>query len=122
MREVYNEVFDYGDTLSEWAKKNKNDLFTAPAESEQKIVLEILSDKHNRELVPKSKRIKNVPVADPFVIAKAKSISVCVVAEDGFNTKGELKENVVKLATVCKKLDVPCLNLDNFMRQEKWKF
>ena len=120
--QVYHEIFTYGNSLSAWADANKKVLFTEPNESEQQIVQKILSDAHNRELVPKSKRIKNVPVADPFVIAKAKSISGCVVTEDGFNVKGELRENVVKLASVCKKLDVPCLNLNNFMRQEKWKF
>ena len=120
--QVYQEAIVYGNHLSEWANANKKILFTEPNESEQQIVQKILSDAHNRELVPESKRIKNAPVADPFVIAKAKSISGCVVTEDGFNIKGELKENVVKLASVCKKLDVPCLNLNDFMRQEKWKF
>ena len=119
--QVYHEIINYGNSLSKWAE-NKKVLFTEPNENEQQIVQEILSDAHNRELVPKSKQIKNVPVADPFVIAKAKSISGCVVTEDGFNVKGELKENVVKLASVCKKLDVSCLNLNDFMRQEKWKF
>ena len=122
VRQVYHEVIEYGDHLSEWANTNKKILFTEPNESEQQIVQKILSDAHNRELVPKSTLIKNAPVADPFIIAKAKNISGCVVTEDGFNAKGKLKENVVKLASVCKKLDVPCLNLNNFMRQEKWKF
>ena len=120
--QVYQEVVGYGNQLSRWANENKKLLFTEPNEGEQQIVQKILSDAHNRKLVPEHDRIKNVPIADPFVIAKAKNISGCVVTEDGFDSKGALKENVVKLASVCKKLDIPCLNLNNFMRQEKWKF
>lgn len=120
--QVYQEVASYGNNLSKWANENKKFLFTEPDENEQQIVQKILSDAHNRKLVPVSAHMKNVPTADPFVIAKAKNISGCAVAEDGFNSKGELKKNVVKLASVCKKLDVPCLHFNNFMRQERWKF
>lgn len=120
--QVYHEVVGYGNHLSKWANTNKKVIFTEPNESEQQIVKEIFRDKRNYKLVDKKKQAGGGFVADPFVIAKAQSISGCVVTEDGFNVKGELKESRVNLASVCKKLDVPCLNFDNFMRQEKWKF
>ncbi len=122
VREVYKEVSSYGNSLSRWADENKDNLFTYPTDDEQHILQKILREPCNRKLVDRKKLAGGGYVADPFVIAKAKNISGCVVTEDGFNNKGQLKENVVSIASVCKILEVTCININNFMRKEKWKF
>ena len=124
VREALHEVSDCGDRLSEWAKtvKGTGGFFSPPSDEELLIVGEIFQKKENQALISKQKRLKGGLVADPFVIAKAKHISGCVVTEDGFNRKGNIKENAIKIAPVCMKIGVDCVNFDGFMRREKWKF
>ena len=75
VREVFNEIVDYGNSLSNWAQKFKSDFFPVPSEDEQVIVTQILQKKENQALISDQKIATGGRVADPFVIAKAKHIS-----------------------------------------------
>ncbi len=116
VREVSKELESHGDSLTKWTKKNK-DLFTAPHIDELKIVVKIFEKKHFQQIVRKQEILKGKPVADPFVVARAKYLDAYVVTTEKF--KGD---NGVKLPNLCKYLDVKYINLEEFMDLEGWKF
>lgn len=113
VKEVYNEIQKGSDIVSDWANKNI-DIFEKPSNEEFEIVKNILS-KH-KELI----RIVNFsggsPVADPFIIAKAKMNNLTVVTQEGY------RENAHKIPNICKELNVKYITLEEFMINEGWKF
>jgi len=64
----------------------------------------------------KKERLQGNPVADPFVIAKAKVLNGCVVTQEKY------KENAAKIPNVCKHFEILCIDLEKFMENENWKF
>lgn len=71
---------------------------------------------HFQQLVEKKKILKGGPVADPFVIAKAKVEGAILVTEEAF------KENAAKIPNVCEYFKVEYINLEDFMQREGWQF
>jgi len=67
-------------------------------------------------MVRKKERLQGKPVADPFVIAKAK------ISEGWVVTQEKLKENSAQIPNVCKHFGIPCINLERFMEKEGWQF
>ena len=116
VREVSKELESYGDSLSKWTKSNTN-LFSPPHIDELKIVAQIFEKKHFQQIVRRQEILKGKPVADPFVVARAKYLDAYVVTTEKF--KGD---NGVKLPNLCKHLDVKYINLEEFMDKEGWKF
>ncbi|MGA1826094.1 MAG: PIN domain-containing protein [bacterium] len=117
VREVYNEINTYGnvDRLVEWAKDNQS-FFPLPAIEELEFVTEIFKVNHFQNLIRKKERLQGKPVADPFVIAKAKINKGCVVTQE------EWRENSAKIPNVCEHFGIPCMNLEEFMQKENWTF
>jgi len=115
VREVLMEISKWDDILSEWAKKNVR-FFQQPTEEETVLVTHIFHNQHFQKLVEKKKRIMDSPVADPFVIAKAKVKNGWVVTEE------KMKQGRADIPNVCEELGVPCTNLEGFMKEKKWKF
>jgi hypothetical protein len=64
----------------------------------------------------KKARLQGKEVADPYLIAKAKVLNICVVTEE------KLKDNAAKIPNVCQNFDVCCMNLEQFMQKERWSF
>jgi len=116
VREVSKELESYGDNLTKWTKDNK-DLFTTPHIDELKTVVEIFKKKHFQQIVRKQEILQGKPVADPFVVARAKYLNAYVVTTEKF--KGD---NGVKLPNLCKYLNVEYINLEEFMNLEGWQF
>ena len=116
VREVYNEIEERGDRLSQWAKNNRH-LFQQPSPEELAFVVEIFKVTHFQSLIRKKERLQGKPVADPFVIAKAKILNGCVITQ-------ELKKpNAAGIPNVCEYFNnIDCLNLEGFMERENWTF
>lgn len=114
-REVFNETQGHDDRLTKWCKENKH-IFVTPSVKELEHVKEIFAVEHFQAMIRKRQQISGKPVADPFVIARARHIGGCVVTEEK-NTP-----NAAKIPNVCKHFKVPCTNLEGFMEREKWKF
>ena len=57
--------------------------------------------------------------ADPYLIAKAKAKSGVVVTEERSRAKGN---NDGKIPTICRLCNVKCINAEDFMHTQKWKF
>lgn len=118
VRDVLKEIEAYHNADSElviWAKQHKN-IFYQPNESEMILVSNIFSIKHFQNNIPKKSQLVGRPVADPFVIAKAK-------VNDGYVvTNEEYKKNGVTIPNICEYFKVNCINLNKFMELENWKF
>jgi hypothetical protein len=115
-REVFNEIGYREDSLAIWAKEKKNKLFLEPTIEELKFVSEIFKVQHFQVMIRKQERLKGKPVADPFVIARAKILGASVVTQEK-NT-----ENAAKIPNVCDHFGIPCINLEGFMEKENWTF
>lgn len=116
-REVWNELVRQNvsaDVLA-WAKQNKQ-IFTTPNATELQFVAQIFQIQHFQSLIGEQQRLKGTPVADPFVIACAKIKGGTVVTEE------QLKPNAAKIPNVCAHFNVPCIDLEKFMQQQKWIF
>lgn len=115
VREVFIEIEDYDDRLSEWAKRNRA-FFQQPSKDELVFVADIFKVTHFQSMVRTQERLQGKPVADPFVIAKAKILKGCVVAEES------KKPNSSRIPNVREYFDINCLNLEGFMERENWTF
>jgi hypothetical protein len=115
-REVANEM-ERGDPrewLNTWLKGKQ--VFTTPGASELEFVATIFKVPHFQALIGEQQRLKGTPVADPFIIACAKINAGTVVTEE------KLKPNAAKIPNVCEYFSIPCINLEEFMKQQRWHF
>ena len=118
VKEVRQEIDIYPETdyLKIWAKKHSR-FFLLPSQDESQFVSQIFSEQpHFQSLVKNKQILGGKPVADPFVIAKAKISEGTVVSEEKF------KKNASKIPNVCKYFNIPHNSLKEFMKQEKWSF
>jgi hypothetical protein len=116
VKEVFNEIIEKEDVLSTWAKENKNVLFLESTVKELQFVREIFQERHFQGMIRKQERLKGKPVADPFVIARAKISGGCVVTQENKT------ENAAKIPNVCDHFGIPYINLEGFMEKENWTF
>jgi len=116
VREVFNEIGSSEDSLGTWAKEQKNILFLESTVEELKFVSEIFQVLHFQAMIRKQERLKGKPVADPFVIARAKISGACVVTQE------KKTENAAKIPNVCDHFGIRCINLEGFMEEENWTF
>ena len=116
VREVKRELEGRGDRLSDWAKDHGK-VFSTPTIDELNFVAKIFKIAHFQTLVKKQEQLQGKPVADPFVIAKAK------IQEQGCVVTLEAKKpNAAKIPNVCEHFGIPCINLEAFMENERWRF
>ncbi len=126
-REVFNELErqDVSEEILEWATNHKS-IFATPVASELGFVAEIFKIKHFQGLIGAQQRLKGTPVADPFVIARAKSCGGTVVTEEGWirptTHPPTPKPNAGKIPNVCQHFDVPCVDLEEFLIRQNWVF
>jgi len=113
VREVFRKITRLQNTLSEWAKQNE-EIFEEPLKEEFEIVKSIL--KNHKELIENRKITGGLPVADPFIIAKAKTNNLIVVTQELY------KENAHKIPNICREIDVKYMTLEEFMINEGWEF
>jgi hypothetical protein len=115
VREAARELDGQTDNLSEWVRRN-GQFFPPPTVDELEFVREIFQIAHFQGLIRKQERLQGRPVADPFVIARAKVLDSCVVTNESF------KPNASMIPNVCDHFGIPYLNLEGFMARENWKF
>lgn len=117
VREVFNELEDLlsGHPLWDWVEGNKR-LFVTPSAEETAFVAQIFTVSHFRMLVGETQRLRGKPVADPFVIAVARTRQGKVVTEE------TLRPNAAKIPNVCQHFQVPYLNMEGFLTENGWEF
>lgn len=116
VKEVFNEIGSGEDALAIWAKEQKNILFLESTTEELKFVGEIFQVRHFQAMIRKQERLKGKPVADPFVIARAKLSGASVVTQE------KKTENAARIPNVCDHFGIRCINLEGFMKEEDWTF
>jgi hypothetical protein len=117
VREVYNEIMRrYRDTRQvEWAKDHR-EFFVQPSVEEMQFVGKIFDVPHFRNLIRKRETLVGTPVADPFLIAKAKVENRLLVTQES------LKPNAAKIPNICDHFGIQYINLEGFMEREGWQF
>ncbi len=116
VREVYNEVINHSDdSLTAWSKANRS-FFEEANDLEISYVSEIFSIPHFQTLISRRSLLLGKPVADPFIIAKARNKSAIVVTQELY------KPNSAKIPNVCEHFGVKYCNLEQFMEYEGWAF
>ena len=116
VREVFNEIGSRKDSLASWAEEKKHIVFLASTTEELKFVREIFKIRHFHALIRTKERLLGKPVADPFVIARAKIVSAYVVTQE------ERRDNAARIPNVCNHFGILCINLEDFMKKENWIF
>lgn len=115
---IGKELKDGNDELAQWAKARpehfiKND----DAETQSvltKIVQVIVVGDYNT-----GNRDNFLAKADPWIIAKAKTIGATVVTHEALLAPNTKK---VKVPNICHQFDVPCLNTFQFLRELDARF
>ena len=109
--EVRVELARQEDDLAKWINARQH-LFVPLDDSIQRATSEVLA---RHPLLMKATKNRNG--ADPFVIATARVKNLTVVTEEkgGTNTKP-------KIPSVCAALNVPCVNVLSFLRDQGWSF
>jgi len=115
-REVRPEVERSGkENILAWIKTH-GQIFTMPTAQETAFVAQILAIPHFQALIDRKALLRGTPVADPFLIACAKIKGGTVVTQE------KLKPNAAKIPNVCAHFQIPCINLERFMRDQNWSF
>ncbi|WP_250482195.1 PIN domain-containing protein [Caballeronia sp. GACF5] len=125
-REVLNELERQAvsEDVVGWVKDHRA-MFLTPNAEELRFVATIFQVKHFQALIGQQQRLKGTPVADPFVIACAKVHGATVVTEEGWmrpSASLKPKPNAAKIPNVCAHFGIPCVDLEEFMHQQDWKF
>ncbi|MGE3063529.1 MAG: PIN domain-containing protein [bacterium] len=118
VREVKLELESYqGEKFNyiKWCRERES-IFQVPTSEEAEFVREIFKINRFSELISRKSVLKGTPVADPFVIAKAKIKKFVVVTQE------EYKPNAAKIPNVCKHFEIDCIGLEDFLKNEKWQF
>jgi metal-dependent amidase/aminoacylase/carboxypeptidase family protein len=110
--EVLYELEKKEDDAYEWAKNHEN-MFILTDERIQLVVIEIL--RNHKKLIDTR---KNRSGADPFVIALAKVEGCGVVTGE----KPTNRPDRPKIPDVCRAIDIPCINILQLCREQKWVF
>ena len=112
VREVRHEIDNYHKKdrrINEWAKQNPS-IFTVPIIDEMLFVQEIFKNENFQAVISKKSLLNGNPVADPFVIAKAKVINATVVTNEKNNPNG------ARIPNICEYFKVECINLEKFLK------
>ncbi len=110
--EVLYELEKKEDNVYKWAKIHRN-MFVPTSEKIQLAVIEILRD--HKKLIDTR---KNRSGADPFVIALAKVEDCTVITGEKPTNQPERP----KIPDICRAIDIPCINILQLCRAQKWVF
>jgi len=115
-REVRPEVERSGkDNIVAWIKAHAS-VFTMPTGPETAFVAQIFAIPHFQALIGQKALLRGTPVAYPFLSACAHVRSGTVVTQE------KLKPNAAKIPNVCAHFQIPCIDLEGFMRAQNWSF
>ncbi|MGI1663962.1 PIN domain-containing protein [Palleronia sp. KMU-117] len=114
-REVRRELEVYAHADEDWVAANGS-MFTTPTAEEALVIRDIYSVPHFRQNIEMKKIQKGGLNADPFVIAKAHASARSVVTLEANQPRA------AKIPNICAHLGVPCMNLEEFMEDQGWRF
>ena len=102
--------------VQEMKRLNPN-MFGLPTPEEQQFIGQKFAIRQFNGLIGAKARAKGTPVADPFLIAKAGAGFASTVV-----TEEVLRPNAVRIPNVCAHFGIDCINLQQLMEREGWRF
>jgi hypothetical protein len=112
---VYDELADFDDELSEWAKKMKAaGLFVDPGEAVQALLREVAD--HVRATYQMAESASFLGKADPWLVAHAKFCGTTVVTREKLVGSNSLK---AKIPNICAKFGVRSIDTFEMLRELK---
>jgi hypothetical protein len=117
VREVQKElqVQNTSEHLATWVEAHDH-LFLPPVQAEMNYVAEIFKIHHFRQLIGEKQRLRGLPVADPWLVARA-GVNDCTVV-----TKEAPKPHAAKIPNVCEHFKAPHCTVQGLLRGEGWKY
>jgi len=115
-REVRRELERYEEEACVAWLPDHRDVFATPTAEEGRFVADIYRVPHFQQNIEMKKLQKGGLNADPFVIAKAAVDGLTVV------TLERAPPNSARIPNICQHFAVRCINLEQFMEREGWKF
>jgi hypothetical protein len=109
------EIQSASDHLNDWVAAHPM-VFPDPSEPELAFVARIFTVPHFRQLIGEKQRLRGLPVADPFLVAKGGVENCCVVTEEG------MKPNAAKIPNVCEHFGVRYMDVRGFLGELGWRF
>ena len=98
-------------------KQLNANFFAVPSLEEQQFIGRIFAVPHFAGLISAKAMARGTPVADPFIIARAGTgLGSFVVTEETF------RPNAAKIPNVCQHFGIDCINLEQLMEHEGWRF
>ena len=92
-------------------------MFVTPTAAELEVVGDIFRVNHFQAMIRRKERLEGKPVADPFVIARAKCLENGSVVTTEKHTP-----HAAKIPNVCEHFEVEWTDLEGFMEREQWRF
>ena len=102
--------------VQEMKRLNPN-MFGLPTPEEQQFIGQIFAVRQFNGLISAKARARGTPVADPFLIAKVGAGFASTVV-----TEEVLRPNAVRIPNVCAHFGIDCINLQQLMEREGWRF
>lgn len=115
---IGRELKDGNDELAEWAKDRPEHFVSYNDEATQQVFSDIATSVMNGSYNP-GNRDTFLSKADPWIIAKAKSIGATVVTHEAIVSPAK---KVVKVPNICKEFEVPCISTFQLLRELQAKF
>lgn len=115
---IGRELKDGNDELAQWAKDRPKHFVANDDEATQKVFTEIVTSVMNGSY-NSGNRDNFLAKADPWIIAKAKSIGATVVTHEAVVSSAK---KVVKIPNICHEFEVPCISTFQLLRDLQAKF
>ena len=115
---IGRELKDGNDNLAEWVKSRKAQFVPNDDEATQDAFSEIVQFVISKDFSP-ANRDQFLAKADPWLIAKAKTIGATVVTHESTLNDATKK---VKVPNICRQFDVRCIDTFAFLRETRAKF
>lgn len=115
VHEVFKELHKPKEV--QWKEANKG-IFTKVTSQEAEFIKDIFATKggHFQACIRSEQLLKGMPVADPFIIAKAKINSGIVVTEETYS------QHASGIPNICEHFKIKCVNFELVMEIEGWEF
>ena len=121
-QEVYEEILEGEDELSNWLAENKS-CFKNKKSSEEIVIScysDIIQSVYDNAVYKVTAKNEFATVADSWIIAHAKAYGYTLVTEEKRVDLSSKKR--VKIPNVCAEHGVKCIDLIDFLRETKVKF
>lgn len=114
-RELEYKKIDVWTMIKGWSN-NFPDFFSNPTNEELEFIKRIFRVKHFQQNIGQRNLYQGKPVADPFVVARAKVNGLIVVTQEKY------KDKASGIPNMCEHFQIDYVDLKGFLVKENWEF